>query len=452
MNGQDTTHIPEDLLRWELGDGRELRLARTDEFCRIGALLQEAFTAGCWVTPRYLEHLADVAGRAAVSHVWVVSDSAGLLGAVLTPKPQHHRGRQFTFNVLGVGPRGRGLQVGWALVDHSVALASALGYAGLELRSSPQMTAAHALYQRYGFVRRPEFETAVVDSGQRLFAFTYRVIDPASTTPIAYQEPEVVWAFPGHHEEEAVDITELRPIASSPPEPGEDATGALPPGARVRIDPTSLRGRATAATLTVTGRGELIDWVDDPTGDPLVVVDAVPVRADPAPLSRRVAWGTPWYPAEQAARVDVVVDQIRNDLVAGLEDAVFAEDPDTRTAALRLFYARLGRLEASLDGRLWLVGDTPSVADLELLAVLTALDLQQRAHLAPGSAAVADYPRLFELGRRLLATGTLPPEILAAVGLGGTGALLWGEPRPVEGIDDLRAAWLSPATRREALA
>lgn len=452
MIGQDTTHIPEDLLRWGLGDGRELRLARTDEFDLVGALLQEAFTAGCWVTPRYLQHLGDIASRAAVSHVWVVSDSVGLLGAVLTPKPQHHRPRLFTFNVLGVAPRGRGLQVGWALVDHSVALASALGYAGLELRSSPQMTAAHALYRRYGFVRRPEFETAVVDSGQRLFAFTYRVVDPAPTTPIPYQEPEVVWAFPGHHEEEAVNITELRPIASSPPEPGEDALGALPPGARVRIDPTSLRGRAAAAALTVAGSGQLIDWVDAPTADPELIVDGAVVHIDPATLARRALRGTPWYQAEQAARVDPVVAQIRDDLVAGLEDAVFAEDPDTRTASLRLFYARLGRLEASLGRGRWLVGDRPSVADLELFAVLIALDLQQRAHLAPGSAAVADYPRLFELGRRLLAAGALPPEILAAVGLGGTGELLWGEPLPVEGIDDLRAAWLAPASQREAVA
>lgn len=449
---QDTTHLPQPLLRWELGGGRVLRLARTSEYAQVAHVLQEAFTTGCWVTPTYLAHLADVGPRSATSHVWVVADEEGVLGAVLTPKPQHHLPEWFSFNVLAVSPRGRGLNLGWQLVDHSVAVARALGYPGLEIRSSPQMTAAHDLYYRYGFVRRPEHEIAVVDSGQRLFAFTYRVTDPAPAAPIAYQQPTRAWAFPGSREENHVDLTGLRPRLIDQPRP---AIAAYDPGLVLRVAPASLRGRAATIVVRLLGEGHRIEWSADEAADPtLVAADGGETRPDWRALSRGFARGTgPLYPERQAAQIDALVDQIHTDLVIGIETALFASERHEGQAALRLYYARLGWFDSLLSERRFLVGERVTVADIELLSVLVGLDFQHRSHLPGGAAAVADYPALFDYARRLVGGNLLAPAVLSAVGLTlGTQPPVWGEPAPVEGIDDLRAAWLTPPGAEGAVA
>ena len=140
---QDDRLLPPHLLREDLGGGREMRLAHPGEYAVVGRVLQEAFSTGCWVTPWYHEHLAHISQRAESSHVWVVVDSEGVLGVVLTPRPETHTDTSYTFNILGVHPRGRGLNLGWKLVEHVVALAVAAGYRDIEIHSSPQMTAAH---------------------------------------------------------------------------------------------------------------------------------------------------------------------------------------------------------------------------------------------------------------------------------------------------------------------
>lgn len=66
---------------------------------------------------------------------------------------------------------------------------------------------------------------------------------------------------------------------------------------------------------------------------------------------------------------------------------------------------------------------------------------------------MADYPALFDYARRLVGGNLLAPAVLSAVGLTlGTQPPVWGEPAPVEGIDDLRAAWLTPPGAEGAVA
>lgn len=449
---QDTAYLPSHLLSWDLGEGRTLRLAEPSEYDEVGAVLQAAFTTGCWVTPTYLAHLAEVRLRALTSHIWVVLDAEGILGVVLTPKPQHHSPEQFTFNVLGVTARARGLGVGWHLVDHSVAIARALGYATVEIRSSPQMTAAHALYYRYGFVRRPEHETLVVDSGQRLFAFTYRVTDPDPVAKVDYQPPKQAWSFAAAEQEITVDITQFQPPSST------GTVAAVPEGAwteaALRVHPASLRGRAAIATLRFEAKDERIEWDAFTSRDPVLRTQDREVTPQWTQLSRGFAGvDGALYPRADAAAIDAIVTHIHDDLVVGIERALFAEDPEERLATLRLYYARLGWFDALLRRRRYLVGERISVADLELLAVLVGLDFQHRAHLPNGSAAVADYPALFDYARRLLNDGLLPPAVLSAVGIvPGLQPPTWGVPAAVEGIDDLSQAWLVPETEPEAVA
>jgi putative glutathione S-transferase len=461
-SAQDARHVPAHLLTWDLGGGRTLRLARPGEYEAVADTLVAAFNEGCWVTPMYESGLRSVAARAPVFHIWVVVDNAGVLGVVLTPKPQYHRGPHFVFSVLAVGPRGRGLNLGWQLTDHSVALARAFGYTAVELHSSPQMTAAHQLYYRYGFVRRLDWETGVVDSGQRLLSFTYRIPDP--TPPLPPIEPEplpaTAWRHPIGPKEAATMTDPHRPAGSL------TASGAFIP-AVPRLPgvfplPEAGRGyRLVAGVETARGRAALtaIRLSDSPVEVDLRAGTTSPELYGPAgdlvsddwrvlPRVLATAAGDPGqlYPHRGLTDVIDLERVIQTDLVDALDRALFAARPDPRDVAARLFYARLGDLDLHLADHAYLVGDHQTGADLALFAVLLGFDLGPRAHLH-WAAAIVDYPALWSYARRLFHTPHLVSHA-ELVGLGfipgaeGTYAEPWGEPAPVEAVPDLRAAWL----------
>lgn len=157
----------------DLGGGFILRRADSSEYDAVGLTLVEAFTHGCWITDEYRDRLTSITKWAESSDVWVIASGSGQIhAAVTTPQPEEWTGDAFTFNVLGVAPSGRGHGFGKVLVQHCLDLAESYGYDEIELHSSPHMTHAHQLYYSCGFHRRIDWETMVVDSGQRLFAFT----------------------------------------------------------------------------------------------------------------------------------------------------------------------------------------------------------------------------------------------------------------------------------------
>lgn len=177
-NDEQTSVIPPTLLRNSITEEFTLRLATPDEYDTIGDALFAAFHDGCWVTEHYGAGLKQVSQMAASAHVWGIFDSSNVVqAAVLTPKPDDYHETNYTFNKLGVAPWGRGHGFGRILVNHSLALARAYGYRTVELHSSPQMTAAHRLYYSCGFHRRSDWETIIVDQGQRLLTFTHTDYD-----------------------------------------------------------------------------------------------------------------------------------------------------------------------------------------------------------------------------------------------------------------------------------
>lgn len=463
---QDARFVPEDLLRWDLGGGREIRLARPDEFAEVGRVLQSAFSTGCWVTPAYNAHLADIGPRSVTAHVWVAADAEGVLGAVLTPKPQYHREDEFTFNILGVGPRGRGLALGRHLTDHSVALARAWGFDRLAIRSSPQMTAAHALYLRYGFVRRPEWETAVVDGGQRLYAFTYRVAGAGPRVPIPAEEPPQTWSFPTLPKEEPVSLAPFAPpgvltptgdfVPATPRRPGPVV---LEPGTPYRLVASlgSLRGRPALAAVRLAGPDTTVSvQVDSVVSPVLTTEDGDLVSDDWRHLPGAILAGTPTgrelSPAglqDEIATVDVL---LASDVVGALERALFAGSDEAARVSQRVFFARLGDLDRRLATRRYLLGDAVTAPDLTLFGVLVAFDLQYRAHLGWGAASLVDYPALWAYARALRRVpGLTSTDELVEVGLvagaGGAFTHRWGTPPPVEAIADVRQAWDVPDER-----
>jgi glutathionyl-hydroquinone reductase len=459
---QDARFIPRALLRWELGGGRVLRLADPSEFVEVAEVLHAAFSNGCWVTPSYREHLGAIGARAVTAHVWVVADAQGVLGAVLTPKPEYHREADFTFNILGVGTRGRGLNLGWQLTDHSVALARAFGYRRLEIRSSPQMTAAHQLYYRYGFVRRPDWETSVVDSGQRLLAFTYRVTDPAPHPQIPAEDPPVRRSYSTPPQEPEVNLINHLPAGT------HDSTGDFRPTPAERpgpvlLDPQAnyrlvtsldaLRGRAALVARRLAGAQAQIEVVEHPDVIAPRLYDAAGelISDDWRFLARAILdlteHGHRLYPDELASQIDVLDLFIHADVIGGLERAIFAGSDTAGRIAQRLVYARLGDLDQRLAHQRYLLGESLSEADIALFAVLIGFDLEYRGQLGWGAASLVDYPNLWAYARGLLQTPDFADDAeLIALGLlpGEKGEFVssWGEPLPVEGVADLRSAWL----------
>ncbi|MEV6686143.1 GNAT family N-acetyltransferase [Streptomyces sp. NPDC051130] len=111
----------------------------------------------------YLARLRDVAGRAAAAEVLVaVLGDGRVVGGVTFAAPGSAlcdiaRADEAEFRMLAVAREGRGRGAGEALVRACVDRARALeGVRRLVLSTTPNMPAAHRIYERLGFVRSPE--------------------------------------------------------------------------------------------------------------------------------------------------------------------------------------------------------------------------------------------------------------------------------------------------------
>ncbi len=114
----------------------------------------------------YMAELGDVARRAALAVVLVAVDAHGRLlgGATYVPGPGPYfewddspdRRNDAGIRMLAVAGDARGHGVGTALVRACLARARADGRARIWLHTTPEMTAAHRIYEREGFRRAPE--------------------------------------------------------------------------------------------------------------------------------------------------------------------------------------------------------------------------------------------------------------------------------------------------------
>lgn len=177
-----------------------VRPAQPAEFPAVADLLVRAYTSSFHNSEHYIERLRGIASWVPDYQIWVAVEGQRILGAVLTPSPgfvaapevgedglvQPVRDDELEFHMIGVDPEARGRGIAALLVNKTIDVARERGIRRIGIHSGPQMTGAHAMYQKLGFVRRPERETLVVDGGQRLLAFTYDI--PQSATNPAEQE------------------------------------------------------------------------------------------------------------------------------------------------------------------------------------------------------------------------------------------------------------------------
>lgn len=154
----------------------QIRLATPEEFSTLGDLTVAAnydFTLG--PGDPYIEKLRDAGLRAQEAQLWVAEENGELLGCV-TACPPRSPWREISpdgegeFRMLAVLPSAQGRGIGAALVRHCIGESRAAGDRAMVLSSLREMSDAHRLYARLGFVRVPEQDWSPVP-GVELIAF-----------------------------------------------------------------------------------------------------------------------------------------------------------------------------------------------------------------------------------------------------------------------------------------
>ena len=148
-----------------------VRVAEPAEYAEAGRITADGYRADDLLRRTdglvdfdYQAQLTDASRRAREAEVLVAVDDGQVLGTVTWCPPSSPwrelatRPDQAEFRMLSVAAAGRRRGVGRALVNACLDRARAQGMHEVLISSLPQMTAAHALYGEFGFVRAPELD------------------------------------------------------------------------------------------------------------------------------------------------------------------------------------------------------------------------------------------------------------------------------------------------------
>jgi ribosomal protein S18 acetylase RimI-like enzyme len=161
-----------------------IRLARADEYERIGELTVRAYrTGGALATDDdYVSVLADARGRAAHAEVYALLDqpTGHLQGTVTlcaygTRYAQVAAPGELEFRMLAVDPDAGGHGLGSRLIAFCAEQGRARGLDRLVICVIETNTAALAIYDHLGFVRAPARDT-VPRPGIHLLTLTYELV------------------------------------------------------------------------------------------------------------------------------------------------------------------------------------------------------------------------------------------------------------------------------------
>jgi ribosomal protein S18 acetylase RimI-like enzyme len=142
-----------------------VREAREDELDRIGDVTADVYGGEGLAGPEYVKVLRDARARwASPATTLLVALDDGtddILGTVVLAEPGSPwqdlgQGDEVEFRMLATLAPARGRGVGETLVRACIDRAKSAGAPRLVLSTGPEMTAAHRLYERLGFVRVPE--------------------------------------------------------------------------------------------------------------------------------------------------------------------------------------------------------------------------------------------------------------------------------------------------------
>jgi ribosomal protein S18 acetylase RimI-like enzyme len=138
----------------------QIRDALPREHDDLGELCVRAYRSIGSVTDGYAARLRDVATRAQTARVLVAAEGGAPLGCVTLilaagPLRELAGDDEGEFRMLAVDPAAQGRGIGEALVRACVDEVRRAGRARVVISSAADMTAAHRLYERLGFVRAP---------------------------------------------------------------------------------------------------------------------------------------------------------------------------------------------------------------------------------------------------------------------------------------------------------
>ena len=148
--------------------GMLLREAVAADDEAAGELLVEAFLSSyarklpeVVVTDRRKAELRDVASKRAIAKVWVVEHEGVVVGTVAMWPPGSHRSEAWISNAadlrhLAVSGAHRGGAVSKLLLDAAEAWARSQRFAGVCLHVRRGAHGVRALYEKRGYLRRPE--------------------------------------------------------------------------------------------------------------------------------------------------------------------------------------------------------------------------------------------------------------------------------------------------------
>jgi ribosomal protein S18 acetylase RimI-like enzyme len=159
-----------------------VREARPEEYAAIGELTVDAYVAfpEMAADSEYAGEIRDVARRALDCPIFVAVDDDGrvLGGATYVPGPGNpyaevERDGEAGIRMLAVAPKAQHRGIGTALTAALIDRARSDGRDGMAILSLASMTAAHALYERFGFQRVPDRDWEYIP-GAFLLCFALR--------------------------------------------------------------------------------------------------------------------------------------------------------------------------------------------------------------------------------------------------------------------------------------
>lgn len=109
------------------------------------------------------------------------------------------------------------------------------------------------------------------------------------------------------------------------------------------------------------------------------------------------------YPEALRAEIDAVNERVYDTVNNGVYKAGFAGNQAAYDEAVGAVFGTLSWLEARLEGREWLVGDTLTEADVRLWTTLVRFDPVYHVHFKCNVRRLVDYPRLWAFTRRIYA-------------------------------------------------
>ncbi|MFG2842266.1 GNAT family N-acetyltransferase [Kitasatospora sp. NPDC048296] len=141
-----------------------IRQALPRDLEEAGRITVEAFVGDGYTKPTsgYVDLLRDAGRRSREAELLVAVDTADerVLGCVTfavggTEWADIATPREGEIRMLATATASRGRGVGEALVRATIGRSRELGLAGMAFSTRPEMTAAHRVYERIGFVRTP---------------------------------------------------------------------------------------------------------------------------------------------------------------------------------------------------------------------------------------------------------------------------------------------------------